>query len=51
MRVLREPERFQATDMVRGGTWRQRVAVSILRAAYWLSPTYIWLLEKPTANS
>jgi SAM-dependent methyltransferase len=45
-RVLKEPERFEATDMVRSGTFKQRVALTMVGAAYWLSPTYIWLLEK-----
>ena len=46
LRVLREPDRFQATDMVRAGTAKQKVAIAMVRAAYWLSPTYVWLLEK-----
>jgi SAM-dependent methyltransferase len=45
-RVLKEPERFEATDMVRSGTFKQRVALTMVGAAYWLSPTYIWVLEK-----
>jgi len=49
LRVLREPERFQATDMVRSGTFKQKVSLAMVRAAYWLSPTYIWLLEKKKA--
>jgi len=46
-RVLQSPERFAATDMVRSGTMRQKLALAMVRGAYWLSPTYIWLLEKP----
>jgi 2-polyprenyl-3-methyl-5-hydroxy-6-metoxy-1,4-benzoquinol methylase len=45
-RVLREPDRFAATDMVRAGTFKQKVALTLLAGAYWLSPTYIWVLEK-----
>jgi SAM-dependent methyltransferase len=46
LRVLREPERFHATDLVRGGSLKHRVSIAFLRSAYWLSPTYLWLLEK-----
>jgi ubiquinone/menaquinone biosynthesis C-methylase UbiE len=51
LRVLREPERFYATDLVRSGTFRQRVAIGVVKAAYWLSPTYVWVLEKPAART
>jgi SAM-dependent methyltransferase len=46
LRVLREPERFHATDLVRSGTAKQKASIVLLRSAYWLSPTYVWLLEK-----
>lgn len=46
-RVLESPERFAATDMVRRGTFKQKLALAMVRGAYWLSPTYIWVLEKP----
>ena len=45
-RVLREPERFAATDLVRAGSLKQRAAVAMLRLAYWISPTFIWVLTK-----
>jgi 2-polyprenyl-3-methyl-5-hydroxy-6-metoxy-1,4-benzoquinol methylase len=45
-RVVEDPERFQATDVVAPGSSRQRVALLALRSAYWLAPTYIWLLRK-----
>jgi 2-polyprenyl-3-methyl-5-hydroxy-6-metoxy-1,4-benzoquinol methylase len=61
-RVVEDPVRFQATDVVAPGTFKQRTAVLALKAAYWLAPTYIWLLRKtaqvepgpteaPTTNS
>ncbi len=61
-RVVQDPVRFQATDVVRPGTFKQRSALFALRAAYWLAPTYIWVLKKtaqgdpgptvaPTTNS
>lgn len=45
--VVRQPERFGASDMVVSGTAQQRLALLMLRFAYWLSPGYIWILEKP----
>jgi hypothetical protein len=32
--------------MVRSGTMKQKLALAMVRGAYWVSPTYIWLLEK-----
>ena len=46
-RVVADPARFRATDVVTPGTTRQRIALLALKAAYWLAPTYIWLLRKP----
>ena len=62
VKVVQDPVRFQATDVVRPGSSKQRVALFALKAAYWLAPTYIWLLKKtnqgepgptvaPTTNS
>ena len=61
-RVVEDPVRFQATDVVTPGTFSQRAALLALKTAYWLAPTYIWLLRKkgqeepgptvaPTTNS
>ena len=46
--VVREPESFQAADMIRPGSLAQRAALAVLRIAPWLSPTYLWVLRKPT---
>jgi SAM-dependent methyltransferase len=46
LRVLQEPERFHMTELVRPGSIKQRAAILALRAAYWLSPTFIWILVK-----
>ena len=61
-RVVEDPVRFRATDVVAPGTFKQRTALYALKTAYWLAPTYIWLLRKrrqeepgptvaPTTNS
>lgn len=46
LRVLQEPERFHMTELVRPGTLKQKAAILALRAVYWLSPTFIWMLVK-----
>lgn len=46
-RVIEEPERFAATDMLVPGSMKHRVALALVRRAYWLVPTYLWVLKKP----
>jgi SAM-dependent methyltransferase len=46
LRVLQEPERFHMTELVRPGTLKQKASILALRSAYWLSPTFIWVLVK-----
>jgi 2-polyprenyl-3-methyl-5-hydroxy-6-metoxy-1,4-benzoquinol methylase len=46
-RVVRDPVRFEASDMVRAGSLKQKAALSILKTAYWAFPTYLWILRKP----
>jgi 2-polyprenyl-3-methyl-5-hydroxy-6-metoxy-1,4-benzoquinol methylase len=48
-RIIADPARFRATDLVDAGSWRQRLALTALRHAYWLFPGYIWLLQKPAS--
>jgi 2-polyprenyl-3-methyl-5-hydroxy-6-metoxy-1,4-benzoquinol methylase len=45
--VARDPERYEATEMIRPGSAKQRMAKLILAAAYWAFPTYLWILRKP----
>lgn len=45
--VVRQPERFGASDLVVAGGAQQRLALLLLKFAYWLSPGYIWILRKP----
>lgn len=47
LEVIRDPERFVATDMIRPGGKMQRFTLIVLRLAYWLCPTYLWVLRKP----
>jgi len=48
LRVLQDPERFHMTELVRPQTLKQKASILALRAAYWLSPTFIWVLVKKT---
>lgn len=45
--VVRDPEKFEAADMVRAGTLKQKAALASLNLAYWAFPTYLWILRKP----
>jgi 2-polyprenyl-3-methyl-5-hydroxy-6-metoxy-1,4-benzoquinol methylase len=47
--VVRDPETFKATDMVRPGSLGQRAALAVLAVAPWAFPTYLWILRKPAA--
>lgn len=44
--VLRDPDRFDARDMIAPGSWIERVPVWIWKLVYVLLPTYILVLTK-----
>ena len=44
--IIRNPDRFHATDVIDGASLKRKMALIILEYAYWLSPTVIWILEK-----
>jgi ubiquinone/menaquinone biosynthesis C-methylase UbiE len=46
-RIVADPEAFGADYMLRPGSLKARVAAAIAEHAYWLLPSYIWLLRKP----
>lgn len=45
-RVVADPERFSATDVISAGSHQQRIALALLRWVPWLCPTYLWVLRK-----
>ena len=47
-KVIEHPEKFYAIDMISSGTFKQKFALLVLKYAYWLCPTYIWVLKKPS---
>jgi hypothetical protein len=45
-RVIAEPEKYHMTELVRPGSFKQSFSLLMLKIAYFLCPTYIWLLRK-----
>jgi ubiquinone/menaquinone biosynthesis C-methylase UbiE len=45
-KLIRNAEKFHTEYMVGKGRMRQMLARGIIEFAYWLSPGYIWLLER-----
>jgi len=46
-KVIADPVKFHATELVRADSLKQTISLAILKVAYWLCPTYIWILRKP----
>ena len=44
--VIKDPEKYHLTEMVRPGSLYQKIVLTVLNTAYWLSQSYIWLLQK-----
>lgn len=45
-RVIEDPVRFHATDVISPGSFKQKISRLLLSVAYWACPTYLWLLKK-----
>jgi len=45
-RIIDDPEKFAATDVCRSGSLKQAAGRIAYRAACWLMPTYVFLLQK-----
>lgn len=48
LEILRDPVKYSATEMITPKSLKQKMYLFILKFAYWLCPTYIWILKKPT---
>jgi len=46
VKVLQNPEQFYATDMIKNGTVKYKIALFASKYLYTFIPTYIWLLRK-----
>jgi 2-polyprenyl-3-methyl-5-hydroxy-6-metoxy-1,4-benzoquinol methylase len=44
--IINEPEKYSAVEMIKPNSIKQKAAKRIIKLAYWLCPTYIWLLRK-----
>lgn len=47
-RIIEDPVTFCAVDMLEPGSRKQRLSLKLLNVAYWLCPTYVWMLVKPS---
>lgn len=47
LEIIRHPKKYYATEMIKENSFSQKFYLSILRGAYFLCPTYLWLLKKP----
>ncbi len=50
-KIIDDPNRFHATDMLTPGSLKHAIGKVSIRLAYWLAPTYIWLLKKENSPS
>ena len=46
IRIIRDPEKYSATELCSSGSLQQKLALLLCRFAYGLVPTYIFLLRK-----
>lgn len=46
LKIIENPERFEATDILTPGSLKQKLAVLVASLCYWIFPTYIWVLKK-----
>lgn len=46
LKVIADPVKFNATDMIRAGSFAQKIFLLIFKTAYWACPTYLWILQK-----
>jgi 2-polyprenyl-3-methyl-5-hydroxy-6-metoxy-1,4-benzoquinol methylase len=46
-KIIQNPAQFQIDYMLKSNTVKSKIAKKIVNHAYWLCPTYIWLLKKP----
>ena len=46
LKIIEDPEKYHATEMIKPNSIKQRIFLRLLKAAYFISPTYIWVLKK-----
>ena len=50
-KIVRDPEKYSATEMISPDSFSQKIALAVLNVAYFLCPTYVWVLRKPLSSS
>jgi ubiquinone/menaquinone biosynthesis C-methylase UbiE len=50
IRIIKNPTKFYATEMVKENSLAQFLYLKILKMAYWLSPDFIWILQKKVSR-
>ena len=45
-KIIADPAKYRADEMLKAGSFKQRIAAFICKRAYMFCPTYIWLLVK-----
>ncbi|HLD29811.1 MAG TPA: methyltransferase domain-containing protein, partial [bacterium] len=49
-KIIGSPVKYHATEMLRPGTLKQKLAMFVLKFCYWLFPNYVWLLRRKSEN-
>lgn len=46
IKIIKNPKQYFATEMIKENSITQFIYLAVLKLAYWICPTYIWLLRK-----
>ncbi len=46
LKIIQDPHKYRLTEMIKHNSFKQKIALWVLKKVYWLCPTYIWLLRK-----
>lgn len=46
LKTIKDPIKYSATEMIKEGSFAQKIYLLVLSGVYFLSPTYLWLLKK-----
>jgi 2-polyprenyl-3-methyl-5-hydroxy-6-metoxy-1,4-benzoquinol methylase len=47
-KIISDPINFHSEYMLKPGSTKHKLSISVANYAYWLCPSYIWILEKPS---
>jgi 2-polyprenyl-3-methyl-5-hydroxy-6-metoxy-1,4-benzoquinol methylase len=50
-KIIQDPVKYFATEMIAPNSLKQKLVLRVLNTAYFLSPTYVWILRKESASS